>query len=353
MLQVRRAGYTSRKLLLLVSNQKLSEIDDCGTDNYLIINIQDEDFLERFHGRWYLDGDGLSAISRNEKSLIGKTLSIRTPITCSLKDGHICKTCYGKLHVTNPFHIGISNVLSLTEQLTQRLLSSKHLLQINPEKIVLHSNLADYFYLENKEELIAKKQFRLVINPRNINISENDEYTISKFSILDADIAIDIELPEGNELLLDFIIDDINIHLDENIIEIYEEAEVFKVYIDNIELITPLKKIIATLESDDNLAEYPYPILLSQFLELLGQSGIKSASLTIELILRELLRNRFDIQERPSDFSNFKNIIALKLTNALVHHPSLAITLAFERMNYVLENNMFSKNQASIFDALF
>jgi hypothetical protein len=74
---------------------------------------------------------------------------------------------------------------------------------------------------------------------------------------------------------------------------------------------------------------------------------------TIELILRELLRDRVNIQRRPENFKHLEGLKFLKLTNALVHHPSAAITLAFERLNYVVENNVFNKDEPSIIDGLY
>ena len=169
-MQVRKAGYMSRKLLLLVLNQSLSEQDDCGSDDYVTFVVESEDALKRLNGRYRKVGKKLEVIDSRDKSLIGKTISLRTPMTCRAEDG-ICKTCYGDLHHVNPFHIGVSGVLSLTEQLTQMLLSSKHLLQINPEKVELPKAMVPYFDVDGAL-LVSKKHFK--VNIQKIDVSDED-----------------------------------------------------------------------------------------------------------------------------------------------------------------------------------
>jgi hypothetical protein len=349
-LQVRRAGYTSRKLLLLVLNQKLSETEDCESNDYVIMKIETKDALKRLHGRHHMTKSGLAVLNKHDDVMVGKNIKLRSPITCRKPNGEICKTCYGQLHRINPFHIGISGVLNLTEQLTQMLLSSKHLLQINPEKIELPKGLEEYFYVD-KTNLIAKKSFK--VNVQNIQLSDEDELYSNKIIITDGEHQLEFEFEEGKEVFLDLIDNRINTYQADNIIDVYEDNDIFRINIENTELITPLKKIIKLLESEALLNEFTYPELLVEFLGLLERSNIRSSSVTIELILRELIRDADNIQERPKDFKNPEGIKFLKLTNALVHHPSAAISLAFERMNYVVENNLFGKNQDSIIDPLY
>jgi hypothetical protein len=82
------------------------------------------------------------------------------------------------------------------------------------------------------------------------------------------------------------------------------------------------------------------------------KSNLDCSSLTLELILRELIRDVNDIQERPKIFKT-ENYVFLRLSNALLYNKSAAVTLAFERLKYVIENNLFSKTANSIIDPLF
>ncbi len=370
-LQVRRAGYTSRKLLLLVLNQKLSKVNDCKTENLVEIKIESKSMLKRFNNRFYKkEGDKkLSLINwRENQDLIGETLLFRSPITCSSPDGGICKTCYGELIKVNPFHIGVASILSLTQQLTQMLLSSKHLLQINPEKIKLPENLHEYFEVDGSN-LISKKHFK--INVTEFIVNDEDETMIKRMVVLDGDRSTEIFWEENEEIIVLETPDLVSKYKSDNIIDVTIDSSenLFRLNVENSELSTPLKNIIHLLESEARLnlervdlnakkkkvtSRDPgnYNKILSEFLVLLDHSEIRASSLTIELILRELLRNSEDIQQRPN-FVDMKQMKFLKLTNALLNSPSAAITLAFERLNQVVETNMFSKTDESIIDGLY
>jgi hypothetical protein len=355
-IQVSKAGYMSRKLLLLILNQSLSKQDDCDSDDYVTFVVESEDALKRLNGRYRKVGKKLEVIDSCDKALIGKTISLRTPMTCRAEDG-ICKTCYGDLHRVNPFHISVIGVLSLTEQLTQMLLSSKHLLQINPEKVELPKAMVPYFDVDGAL-LVSKKHFK--VNIQKIDVSDEDELCTARVTIMDGDRCIDVEFEEGKELFIE-VVDGVSANKSDNVIDVLPDTQIFRLNVENSELSTPLKKIIKLLESETNLnsvdedgAEYAnYHIILPHFLDLLAKSNIRASSVTIELILRELLRDKSNVQCRPKNFKDISSIKFLKLTNALVHYPSAAITLAFERLNYVVENNLFHKDQESIIDGLF
>ena len=366
-LQVRRAGYMSRKLLLLVLNQKLSETKDCGTSNYLEMIIESKSALKRLNGRYRSVKGKLVKIDGRDQSMVGKKILLRTPITCCAEDG-ICQTCYGDLVKVNPFHIGISSVLSLTEQLTQMLLSSKHLLQINPEKVKLPEKMYEYFEIDGSN-LIGKKHFK--VNVTEIVVNDEEETVIKRMVVLDGDRQVEFDFADGEELVVLENPDMVSKYKTDNIIEVTNDGQenLFRINVENSELSTPLKNIIHLLESEARLnieseekdgnkkirLSDPgnYHMILPEFLNLLERSNIRASSLTIELILRELLRDVDDIQHRPKNFDNPEKLKFLKLTNALVNHPSAAITLAFERLNYVVENNMFSKDEESIIDGLY
>ena len=355
-LQVRKAGYMSRKLLLLSLNQRLNGDDDCGSDEYLEMKVASKDAVKRLNGRYHLVGKKLKVIDGRDETLVGKTIKLRTPITCKGHDG-ICKTCYGNLWKVNPFHIGVSGVLSFTEQLTQMLLSSKHLLQINPEKVELPKVMQEYFEIDGSM-LVGKKHFK--VNVQKIDVSDEDETYTSKITILDGDRSIEVEFEEGKEIFVEDP-DSISVYKTENIIDINVDTPAFRLNVENSELVTPLKKIIKLLESESSLNSVneegdeiaDFHSVLATFLELLEKSNIRASSVTIELILRELLRDREQAQRRPAAFHDLTGIKFLKLTNALVHQPAAAITLAFERLNYVVENNIFQKDQESIIDGLY
>ena len=72
----------------------------------------------------------------NDLHLIGKTIKFKSPITCAGKTG-ICPTCYGKklFQINKDYYPGIIATLLITNQFTQNLLSSKHLLKVSVDEL--------------------------------------------------------------------------------------------------------------------------------------------------------------------------------------------------------------------------
>ena len=138
--QVKTAGYLSRKLILLLIATQLSEVEDCGYTSLLPVTIKDERTFNRYTLRNYkedIKDVTFTTIAPEDKDkLLGKTIYVASPITCNLSnDNKVCKKCYGKLADINQYHAGLAPMLVLTEQIIQRLLSTKHLLQVNAVNI--------------------------------------------------------------------------------------------------------------------------------------------------------------------------------------------------------------------------
>lgn len=348
---VRSSGYLARKLSLLVLNQKVLKTEiDCGTTEYLTTFIENKSILNRFKHRIYVDKNELKIIDIHDTSLIGKRLKLRSPIMCKSSGDNICSVCYGGILKTNELHPSLTGVLFLTNQMTQALLSSKHLLQVNVSKVILPDDLMEFFYID-KDILFVKEKSTISFD----NVLENEEtgeLYIEEFTINSNGKDAIIRL-ESLELNIEPILDRINLNVNETTIVLESEQEAFKVNIENSELSTPLKKIINKIESQEKLNEVmSISLLLVELLALLEKGNIKSPSVIMECILRELIRNPDNLQERPINF-NSGNYIILRLTNALIHNKSAAITLAFERLKHIIENNLFSKSSESIIDGLF
>ena len=352
-IQVSTGGYLSRKMILLVSGQVENDKEDCGTNELVPVKLFSNDIAVRFRNRYAStspNGELFEVNENNYKEFVGEKLYFRGPATCKVKSG-VCKKCIGTSSIFNPFHSAIASITKLTEQMIQRLLSSKHLLQINPKKIIIPEVLKDFLFVD-KTSLVSFRGFKLELN--HIEENSDDKKICTKFTIItDEGEKVFFEATEEMEFLLEPILDQINFKSKKvPVINVFEDSEVFSVDVENDELVTPLKKIIKVLESEKTLNEKSLEGNLEYFLHQLSVSGLDSTSLAIELILRELIRNPDNIQERPETFKD-NNYTFLRLTNALVNHPSLAVSLAFERLSTVIEENVFGKGSPSLIDGLF
>jgi DNA-directed RNA polymerase subunit beta' len=121
------SGYLSRKLIFTCANLQIDDqVDDCGTTDFLMVNVKSKRKARMLINRYYKVGGILEKITReNYKELIGKTIEIRSPILC--KNVKICKKCYGDLYKNlNSRFIGILAAQTLGERGTQLVLRTFH-----------------------------------------------------------------------------------------------------------------------------------------------------------------------------------------------------------------------------------
>lgn len=121
------SGYLTRQLIYSTCTTELDEnLDDCGTSDGLEIKVTRE-MISSIIGRYYIKDDGTLKLikSSNCKSLIGKTIRLRSPIYCEGRK--ICKTCYGNLYrILHSDQIGIIATQTIGERSTQLVLRTFH-----------------------------------------------------------------------------------------------------------------------------------------------------------------------------------------------------------------------------------
>jgi DNA-directed RNA polymerase subunit beta' len=121
------SGYLSRKLIFTCANLQIdSDVEDCGTEDLLTVDVRSERKAKMLVNRYYKLNDSLERITiDNYKSIVGKTIEIRSPILC--KNPKICQRCYGDLYKTlNSRFIGIIAAQTLGERGTQLVLRTFH-----------------------------------------------------------------------------------------------------------------------------------------------------------------------------------------------------------------------------------
>ena len=123
------SGYLSRKLIFTCANLQIDhDLEDCGTTDFLEVDVKTKRKGRMLINRWCLseDGSSLHKISRdNYKDIIGQIVQIRSPILC--KTPKICKICYGDLYKSlNSRFIGIIAAQTLGERGTQLVLRTFH-----------------------------------------------------------------------------------------------------------------------------------------------------------------------------------------------------------------------------------
>lgn len=341
---------------MLCLDTKLSDTEQCNTnpENLPIINITNKNKLKKYQNRnmWNEKTKKYELIGMNE-DLIGKKIRVASPMTCSCKDG-ICKNCYGKLYKTISTkklsdgrtikeNIGMIAVLLLTEVLTQMLLSTKHLLEANTEKIDWHG---------------LDKYFEFISN----TVLLKDEYTINNIKILDYSGDTITKLSINNEVFelpLEFTVNENKYSLESNeeedcyyLLNINEEDEdssyIFKYTVKNKELSGALSAIQNLLNTNE-IKERDISGNINYMLDLLDEVGFSISSEHVEVIMRELIL----INDR-SDFE--KETVSYEFVRASekVLKSSVIKSLLFERLeSQLLDPETYNRNnEDSLLDFL-
>lgn len=290
--------------------------------------------------------------------LIGKTVGLRSPVRCALRNG-ICKTCYGLMSKSNSdIHAGIYGSLRISEQLTQRLLSSKHLLKTNSKVIKWPESIKSQFIIDKSSIITEANTGQIIINKDDIVEQENakviTKFVYQKRTGRDQYIAESPVELEISEVFFNRAIDDKE--NDEYVLKIpasqTEGIEVFTFSVENNELSSALVSIFSLIEKEEN---DDVDVMYNDFIQRVNEANIDTPSINLELILRALVRDPLDITSTP-DYSNeeLPAEVILKMLHAIINSPSVTNSLAFERIKaQLLSPTTYEKREEGVFDILF
>lgn len=153
---VSQSQYFGRRMHLVTSSLVRIYDGDCGS-------TQTVDFLvttERKHnliGKNIVDDNGklVTLTADNVSDYVGKVVHMRSPMTCRYRRG-ICETCGGKIYnnINRKTNLGILAALHVIENVTQKILSAKHLVKTSSILYVLPPKLKDHiFSMANTSEI--------------------------------------------------------------------------------------------------------------------------------------------------------------------------------------------------------
>lgn len=390
--QVKKAGYTMRKLSLLCMNTLLDyNNEDCGTVNFMKVTIDSEKTLRRMNGRYFRDGLGKDIVitGKTDTHLIGKTLDLRSPVTCSSKK--ICKKCYGNMaRINNDIHVGILGIEILTSQLTQMLLSAKHLLKTNSEVINWSDDFVEFFTLDANAVMLNpsldnQNRYSIVIEDNDIkenegmfddgmgdneegdNVSDEIDFNKSiqhfKISFKESGTNKLVKIDSDKELYLSPYLEEI---IKKDAVKdddgryilpfrnIDENEPLFFIEVENNELAKHLKDILDLIDNKEHLHVADKEEMMQKFIELLNESGIFLDSVHAENVVRELIRTREDITKRPNFDKPNPTYTMLRVSDAIMNSESIIISLSFEKIKkQMYEPETYKKTAPSFLDKLF
>lgn len=361
---------------------------ECYSQNFVKFIIKTKKHLSMIKNRYYrFNPKGIEyLIDENDESLIGKTIYLRSPITCSSKHS-ICKKCYGDLYYTN-YDINIGKIASeiLSSQLTQILLSAKHLLETKISTIKWSPEFNNYFDLDvNSIKLtdlsddINLSKYFIVIDPSEIYLESDGEDSIT----ISDDNEIDDEKILYNEYIDHFILKtptgDIYIGSEDNN-PLYLSTEfnnvirkkafpdegkaliplsalvdktIFYIKIINNEISKTMYDIIALINKVSVTENLTKDECLQNLVDLVIDH-ITIDAVHLEVILSNQIVDANNPLQKPNWNNPYVQYKMLSLDHALVNNPSVIISLLYKDLAKVLYNPLtYQKNKPSFFDLFF
>lgn len=363
---------------------KIPHIHSCNTVRPIVFDVKTEKHLKKIHRRfYYLDLNNLNDMRcvnyKTDKWLIGKTIYLRSPITCTCEDG-ICEACYGDLAYTNSelnFNIGAYASAKLNNTLEQNILSTKHLLTTNSDALQFPPEFDKLFLLEaNKIKVNQDTDEHTedwVIRIYNddlfeFNAKEENDFNTStdKFYIVNKKSGQEYEIKDLNKGQSMFIYADVlsmfkkvkdEDYIELNVSNLEDDDTYFAIIvIENNELTRPLKNIMRLLDRKDHYECDNIDTLVNKMCDLLIESNHPLDLVHTECIMRTIVRDTENILSQPhfEDPNRIDDYQIITISKALLNNPSLTVSLSFQDLGKQVTNvNTNRKCAKSSYDDLY
>lgn len=350
----------------------------CNTRHFVKITITNNAFLKKFNNRYYRfrpDGPEYKVDAEKDLHLIGQVLYFRSPMTCASKaNGHgICYRCYGDLAYTNSdINIGTIAAELLSAELTQMLLSAKHLLESNIISIEWTEGFTDIFemnfnIIKIREDFECKK-WKLIIDEEinredDMDDIEYNEY-INRFHVIDPKGRVrDIASKTSEDIYLSAELSSIISSLTpvDGIytidMEDIKDLDLFLVHISNDELSATLDHVKAVINKYPKIPGMTKDSILQEFVTAVLNGGLNVDAVHLEVLLSNQIRAGLDqdnIIQMPHWEFEEADYALVNLDTALKNHPSITTTLEYQKVSKALYNPLsYKKTAPSQMDLFF
>lgn len=383
-LSIDSGGYLARAFSKSVMDLYLNPDPDydCGSVNYYEKSIEDADDLRDMVGRWYLNekNNHLVQVAPNDYFLVGKKLKFRSPCTCASKNG-ICATCYGHMYTQNRnINIGLNSSLKLSERNYQNVMSAKHILNTSTQAINFSEEFNQFFRIvegyrillrddiENIEGFQIRINKNLISKVKDIEELKQNEY-ISEFYIYDKENENSILIKELNGIDI-YLADDLFKIVHDKIkskkydkdgwvnVEMSSlniENDIFFMVLKNNEITKPLNELRSLIEKGKEIEDAgSISELIDKLNKLMKSGGIHTESIHIEVLARNLIRDKHDILKIPDYTKENPEYIITSIHNSIIHSNSIINSLTFERLRQQLSDpTTYRKDGTCPLDQLF
>lgn len=342
------AGYFARNLWILTYGTLSKTVWDCGSVNPIPV-VVDEVELEMKDGRYYSESKYskiMKILDKNDKHLIGKKLWFRSPCTCNLNED-CCHVCYG----TKALKVGeleggfIYTTELLSKDVGQKILSAKHLLKANAEKVEFSDGYDKWFIMENSTLIPTdEKKFDIYLKEDYMdNISESLTVYIGKDLIpVTVSKYASIHIPDAiTDKFKEVLVDDVSYYKISSH-KILESGGMFCDIIPiNIMMTAKYMNIMKLLENE--ISKFATIEDAVKELTNLVHGIIPILSVHGEIIIGHLIRSTENKLLRPNWLVPDQTYQLMRLKTALANHESVTVALAFEQTRHHLLHQIFDE----------
>jgi len=369
---------------------------ECMSQHFIKFKIKSDKHLSMIKNRYYRKNPrGIKyLIDTEDKSLIGETIYLHSPMTCSCKTSGkgICKCCYGDLYYTNiNINPGKMAAELLSSKLTQILLSAKHLLETRVVALKWFPKFQDYFDIDGTSIKLTDldefdlKKFFLIIDPEEIFLVNDEEDVISydddgnEISMEDDGFGLYneyvtsfyIQTPTGemiecgtqdqDSLYISTALNNAirkKAHAVDGKVSIplssLTDDILFYVRIFNDEISKTMNDIISVINKASVTENMNKDEIMQTFVDLVIDGGLDVDAVHLEVILSNQMVSTTDVLKRPNWNDPFAECKMLTLDHALVNNPSVIVSMLYRDLHKVLYNPLsFTKHAPSFFDLFF
>ena len=388
------SGYTSRQIDLATIDACLVDVDDCGQEQTIEFYIPDDKTLKMLEYKYIETGRNKKGEPiyhvinpKTDKTLIGTTVKLRSHTICALPQGQYCKKCYGELsYVVLGFQTDLLASHSLTEPVSQTVLSTKHLNKTRT-KIVQWSDDIKHFFRTESEALFIKPEFCTKEMKIGFYTEDIEEY-LNMLTDGGSDDDDEEDPESGGDVMLDYVnrfvltngvdthtFDNIDTELyvnheflqkilksneiEEGIIYVplygqHEDDPIFDINIENIEISQFLKRIMALLGVKSKTTYTTISDILQKVVAAIIEINVKINFAHIESIVYNMIRNPGFIIKRPDFREKNPEYMIIPTNKSIIYSRSLTTSLSFERISQQFRDiYTYLKTDKGVLDVFF
>ena len=180
---IEESEYFARELQLVTMTIEKLEFGDCGSTDYMDWYVRPADTtvsgksdIEYMIGKYYLNENTgeLEVITHAHRFLEGKTIKLRTAMKCRHPDKHtVCSKCFGEMSYAIHKHTNLGHICagSMTRDISQSILSTKHLTTSANTTAIILDNIGEMFFeIKGKDGYAVKSDFLKATAPTKLAI---------------------------------------------------------------------------------------------------------------------------------------------------------------------------------------